>query len=354
MFANYINGEWIAAGATFENRNPANTDEVVGVMAKGSAADIAAAADAAAAAFPAWSTMSGPARGNILYTAADIMDKTFDSVAAEMTREEGKTLPEAKGEVRRAINILRYFAGEGSRLPGILVPSERDRVHMFALRKPIGVVGLITPWNFPSAIPAWKLAPALICGNTVVLKPASAAPLSAWRIVEALHQAGVPKGVVNFIAGSGGELGQALVNAGPLKAISFTGSCEIGAWLHEAASKRRLRIQLEMGGKNPTIVLADADFNSAVENVVNAAFFSTGQKCTATSRAIVEDAIYDRFVDAVVERTKKLKVGDGMQPGIDIGPCVDQAQMETDLRYIAVGKKEAGEPKAGEIGRAHV
>ena len=284
-------------------------------LPKASAQDMHDAADAAAAALPAWSSMSGPARGNILFKAADILDRKFDSVAADMTREEGKTLPEAKGEVRRAINILRYFAGEGSRMPGMLVPSERDRVHMFALRKPIGVVGLITPWNFPSAIPAWKLAPALICGNTVVVKPASAAPLSAWRIVEALHEAGIPKGVVNFVAGSGGELGEALVTAPPLKAVSFTGSCEIGAWLHGEASRRRLRIQLEMGGKNPTIVLADADFNSAVENVVNAAFFSTGQKCTATSRAIVEDAIYDRFVAAVVERTSKLKVGDGMQAG---------------------------------------
>jgi aldehyde dehydrogenase (NAD+) len=208
-------------------------------------------------------------------------------------------------------------------------------------------VGLITPWNFPSAIPAWKLAPALICGNTVVLKPASAAPLSAWRIVEALHQAGIPKGVVNFVAGSGGELGGALVNAAGLKAVSFTGSCEIGAWLHAHASRRHLRIQLEMGGKNPTIVLADADFNSAVENVVNAAFFSTGQKCTATSRAIVEDAIYDKFVAAVVERTRKLKVGDGMQPGIEIGPCIDQAQMETVLRYIEIGRQECGEPACG-------
>jgi aldehyde dehydrogenase (NAD+) len=347
MFGNYINGEWITNGATFEDRNPANTGEIVGTFVKGSAADIDAAAAAASAAFPGWSNTSGPARGNILYKAADILDKNFESIAAEMTREEGKTLPEAKGEVRRAINIFRYFAGEGSRLPGMLVPSERDRVHMFALRKPIGVVGLVTPWNFPSAIPAWKLAPALICGNTVVLKPASAAPLSAWRIVEALHQAGIPKGVVNFVAGSGGELGGALVDAAGLKAISFTGSCEIGDWLHAAASKRRLRIQLEMGGKNPTIVLADADFNAAVENVVNAAFFSTGQKCTATSRAIVEDGIYDKFVAAVVERTRRLKVGDGMQPGIEIGPCVDQAQMETDLRYIEIGRKECGEPACG-------
>jgi len=347
IFGNYINGEWRTAGATFENRNPANTHEVVGQFVKGTAKDVAEAADAAAAALPVWSGMTGPARGALLFKAAEILDRDFENVAADMTREEGKTLPEAKGEVRRAINIFRYFAGEGSRMPGMLVPSERDRVHMFALRKPIGVVGLITPWNFPSAIPAWKLAPALICGNTVVVKPASAAPLSAWRIVEALHHAGVPKGVVNFVAGSGGEIGKALVNAAPLKAVSFTGSCEIGNWLHGEASKRRLRIQLEMGGKNPTIVLGDADFPSAVENVVNAAFFSTGQKCTATSRAIVEDSIYDRFVAAVVERTKRLKVGDGMQPGIDIGPAVDHGQMETDLRYIEIGRKECGEPLCG-------
>src|SRR5436305_883273 len=346
-FKNYINGEWVGGTKTFENRNPANTDEVVGVFSKGTAQDVADAAAAAAAAFPAWSAMPAPARGNLLYKAADIMDRKFDQLGAEMTREEGKTLPEAKGEVRRAINILRYFAGEGSRMPGMLVPSERDRVHMFAIRKPIGVVGLVTPWNFPSAIPAWKMAPALICGNTIVVKPASAAPLSAWRIVEALHEAGAPKGVVNFVAGSGGELGQALVDAKPLRGISFTGSCEIGSWLHGEASKRRLRIQLEMGGKNPTIVLADADFNSAVENVVNAAFFSTGQKCTATSRAIVEDAIYDKFVAAVVERTRKLKVGDGMQAGIDIGHCVDTGQMDTVLCYIEIGRKECGEPRCG-------
>ncbi|HJZ97397.1 MAG TPA: aldehyde dehydrogenase family protein [Candidatus Solibacter sp.] len=346
-FGNHINGEWISSGDTFENRNPANTSELVGKFVKGSVDDMNAAVSAASAALPAWSATSGPARGNILFKAAEILDRNFESIAAEMTREEGKTFPEAKGEVRRSINIFRYFAGEGSRMPGMLVPSERDRVHMFALRKPIGVVGLVTPWNFPSAIPAWKLAPALICGNTVVIKPASAAPLSAWRLVEALHQAGVPKGVVNFIAGSGGALGNALVSAAGLKAVSFTGSCEIGNWLHAEASKRRLRIQLEMGGKNPTIVLADADFHPAVENVVNAAFFSTGQKCTATSRAIVEDAIYDKFVSAVVERTRKLKVGDGMQPGIDIGPCVDEAQMNTVLRYMEIGRKECGEPLCG-------
>ena len=346
VFKNYINGEWVD-GPTFENRNPANTDEIVGLHVKGTAADVERAAEAAAAAFPGWSNMNAPARGALLYKVADILDRKFDSIAEEMTREEGKTLPEAKGECRRAINIFRYFAGEGSRMPGMIVPSERDRVHMFAIRKAIGVIGLVTPWNFPIAIPAWKMAPALICGNTIIVKPASVSPICAWRLVEACHEAGIPKGVVNLVQGSGGTIGGALVNAKPVKAISFTGSCEIGEWIHAEASKRRLRIQLEMGGKNPTIVLADADFNSAVENTVNASFFSTGQKCTATSRVIVEDAIYDKFLAALVERTRKLKVGNGMEAGIDIGPAVDQGQLETNLKYIEIGRKECGEPLCG-------
>ncbi|MBI4892116.1 MAG: aldehyde dehydrogenase family protein [Acidobacteria bacterium] len=346
LFGNYIDGAW-TEGPAFDNVNPANTGEVVGRFVKGAPEDVTRAASAAQAALPGWASMNAPARGALLAKVADILDRKFEAISAEMTREEGKTFPEAKGEVRRSINILRYFAAEGARLAGVLAPSERDRVHMFAIRKPVGVCGLITPWNFPSAIPAWKLAPALICGNTVVLKPASAAPLSSWRIVEACHEAGIPKGVVNYVAGSGGALGEALVTAAPVKAVSFTGSCGVGAWLHEQASKRRLRIQLEMGGKNPTIVLADADFQAAVENTVNGAFFSTGQKCTATSRAIVEESIYDRFVEAVVERTKKLKVGDGMQAGIDIGPCVDEGQMNTVLEYVEIGRKEAGEPLCG-------
>lgn len=345
-FKNYINGEWVD-GPTFENRNPANTEDLVGLFVKGSAADVARAAQAAQAAFPGWANLPGPARGAFLFKVADILERKLDQIGEEMTREEGKTLPEAKGEIKRAINIFRYFGSEGSRLPGHLVPSERDRVHMFAMRKPIGVVAQINPWNFPIAIPAWKLAPALVCGNTVLLKPASASPLCSWRIVEACHEAGIPKGVVNFIAGSGGEIGRALLSAPEVKAVSFTGSVEIGKWVHTEASKRMLRIQLEMGGKNPTIVLADCDFNAAVENVVNAAFFSTGQKCTATSRCIVEEAIYDKFVAALVERTRKLKVGDGLKPGIDIGPAVDEGQLEVNLKYIAIGRKEVGEPVVG-------
>ena len=280
-FPNYIGGQWVE-GPLFENRNPADTSEIVGLHVAGIPEDIERAAAAAQAALPAWSALNGPARGALLYKVADLLEQRFDEISADMTREEGKTLAESKGEVRRSINIFRYFAAEGPRLAGVLAPSERDRVQMFAVRKPVGVVALITPWNFPSAIPAWKLAPALICGNTVVLKPASAAPLSAWRIIEACHEAGIPKGVVNFVAGPGASLGRALVEAPAVQAVSFTGSCEIGHKLHALASARRLRIQLEMGGKNPTIVLADADFASAVENVANAAFFSTGQKCTAT------------------------------------------------------------------------
>jgi aldehyde dehydrogenase (NAD+) len=346
VFRNYINGEWVD-GPHFENRNPANTDEVVGEFVKGTAADVEKAASAAQAALAGWAAMTAPARGALLSKAADILDRKFEQLGEEMTREEGKTLPEAKGEVRRAINIFRYFAGEGARMPGMVVPSERDRVHMFAIRKPIGVVAQINPWNFPIAIPAWKLAPALVAGNTVLLKPASAAPLSSWRLVEACHEAGIPKGVVNYLAGPGGAMGAAMVNAKPVKAVSFTGSCEVGNWLHAEASKRRLRIQLEMGGKNPTIVLADCDFNAAVENVVNGAFFSTGQKCTATSRAIVEEKIYDQFVEALVERTKKLKVGNGLEAGIDIGPAIDQSQLDTNIKYAELGRQEAGEPLIG-------
>ncbi len=345
-YRNYINGRWVD-GPVFENRNPADTDDLVGLFVRGTAEDMRRAVEAAEAALPAWAGLPAPARGAFLFRVAEILESRFEQLGVEMTREEGKTLPEAKGEVRRAINIFRYYAGEGSRLPGLLTPSERDRVFTFAVRRPVGVVGLITPWNFPSAIPAWKLAPALICGNTVVIKPASAAPLSAWRLVEACHEAGIPPGVVNLVAGPGGELGRAMIEAPALKAVSFTGSCDVGHRLHEEASRRRLRIQLEMGGKNPTIVLADCDLNLAVENVVNGAFASTGQKCTATSRAIVEEKIYDRFLEALIERTRRYKVGNGLQPGVDMGPAVDEAQLETDLRYIEIGTQEAGPPVFG-------
>jgi acyl-CoA reductase-like NAD-dependent aldehyde dehydrogenase len=346
-FLNRIGGAWVPGRSRFDNRNPADTRELVGLFSRGSTEDVAAAVDAAWQAFPAWAAMPAPARGALLFRAAEILDSRFERIASEMTSEEGKTLPEAKGEVRRSINILKYFAGEGARMPGRLVPSERERVFSFAVRRPLGVVALVTPWNFPSAIPAWKLAPALVAGNTVVLKPASAAPLSSWRIVQALVEAGVPDGVVNFVAGSGAELGAALVNARPTKAISFTGSCAVGDVLYALAVARRLRVQLEMGGKNPTIVLADADLERAVDNTINGAFASTGQKCTATSRVIVEDAVYSQFVAALVERTRALSVGNGMDPGVDIGPVIDEAQLDTVLRHVEAGRREGAQVLTG-------
>jgi acyl-CoA reductase-like NAD-dependent aldehyde dehydrogenase len=339
-FLNFIDGRFVQGQGWIENRNPADTRQVIGLFARGSADDIRAAADAAARAFPAWAATPAPVRGDHLFRAAALLDGRFEQLATEMTLEEGKTLPEARGEVRRAINIFRYFGAEGARMPGVLAPSERDRVFAFAMRKPLGVVGLITPWNFPSAIPAWKLAPALVAGNTVVLKPASSSPLSSWRLVEALVQAGVPPGVVNFVAGPGEELGRALVEADPTRAISFTGSCPVGATLYDQAVRRRLRIQLEMGGKNPTVVLADADLERAVDNTINGAFASTGQKCTATSRVIVESPIYDRFVERLVVRARALRVGPGIEKTTEVGPAIDESQLKTVLDYIAAGVRE--------------
>ncbi len=346
-YPNYIDGGWAEAASTFENINPADTSDCVGLFSKGSSSDVERAAAAAQAAFPAWSAMPAPARGAYLYKVADLLEANLDDLAREMTREEGKTVPEAKGETMRSINIFRYFAGEGSRMEGMQVPSERDRVFMYAVRRPLGVVSQINPWNFPSAIPAWKLAPALVAGNTVLVKPATAAPLSAWRIAEACHKAGIPRGVVNLICGSGSEVGTAMVKADPVKAISFTGSVPVGRIVHSQASERRIRVQLEMGGKNPTIVLADADLELAVGNTINAAMFSTGQKCTATSRVIVEDSIYDQFLDRTVRAARDLVVGNGLDEGVHVGPAIDAAQLATNDRYCRIAEYEGAVLECG-------
>lgn len=346
-FPNYIDGEWVESDRIFENRNPADTGDCVGVFCKANQADVNVAAEAARQAFPEWAAMAAPARGAYLFKVADILERNLDLLAHEMTREEGKTVPEARGETMRSINIFRYFGGEGSRIPGIQVPSERNRVFMYAVRRPLGVVAQINPWNFPSAIPAWKLAPALVAGNTVLVKPATAAPLSAWRIAEACHEAGIPQGVVNLLCGSGGEVGDAMVHAEPVKAVSFTGSVPVGRALHAQASARRLRVQLEMGGKNPTIVLADADMDKAVANTINAAMFSTGQKCTATSRVIVEDAIHDEFLRRVVQAAGHLRVGNGLEAGVQVGPAIDQAQLDTNASYCQVALDEGAQLECG-------
>lgn len=341
-FRNYLNGQWVECQSkkTFPNINPANTDEIVGFFQASGPEDAQAACNAAAKAQPAWAALPAPRRGEYLFKAAEILEARLARLGEEMTREEGKTLPEAKAEVKRAINIFRYYGGEGARQFCYQIPSERENVFCYTMRKPLGVVALITPWNFPSAIPAWKMAPALVAGNTVVIKPASLAPLSAYRLVEALHEAGIPAGSINYITGGGGSVGNPILEHPAVRAVSFTGSCEVGGQLYDKVSKRRIRVQLEMGGKNPTIVLKDSNLDYAADILVNGAFFSTGQKCTACSRAIIERAAYEPLVEKLVARTKKLKVGNGLDPGVEMGPAVDEGQLETDLKYIEIAKKE--------------
>ncbi len=341
-FGNFIAGEWTRtlSGKTFKSMNPANTDEVVALYQASVLEDVQEAFSAASRAQPAWASTPAPLRGTVLLKAAELLDRRVEGVAKEMTREEGKTLPEAKGEVARAVNIFRFFGGEGARLCGETVPSERPGVFAFTFRKPLGVVSLLTPWNFPIAIPAWKMAPALVAGNSLVIKPASLAPLCTVRLVECLSEAGLPKGVLNLVTGSGSALGDELIENLAVRAISFTGSCQVGRSIQRKTTSKGIKAQLEMGGKNPTIVLKDADLSKAADIVVNAAFFSTGQKCTATSRAIIEEPVYEELLKLLAEKACQLKVGNGLEPGIEMGPCVDENQMNTVLNYIEVGRKE--------------
>src|SRR5215472_7946322 len=348
-FLNYIAGQWTAcqSGQTFPNLNPADHDDVVGLFQASCTGDAEKACLAASGAQGKWSSIPAPLRGEFLFKAAEILENELCKISEEMTREEGKTLPEANAEIKRAVNIFRYFGGEGSRQFTYKIPSERDNVISYTLRKPLGVVGLITPWNFPAAIPAWKMAPALVAGNTVVIKPASQAPLTAYRLVESLHEAGIPPGVLNYVTGGGTSVGNAILEHSALRALSFTGSCEVGNQLHRKMAGRKVRIQLEMGGKNPTVVLRGADLDYAAEILANGAFFSTGQKCTACSRAIIEKAIYEPLVEKLLDKTRKLKVGNGLEPGIDIGPAVDSNQLETDLKYIEIARNEGAQLLCG-------
>jgi acyl-CoA reductase-like NAD-dependent aldehyde dehydrogenase len=349
VFHNYVAGQWVESKTrkTFPNINPANTDEVVGLFQASGAEDVQIACDAARNAQPAWAALPAPRRGEYLFKAAEILESRLAKLAEEMTREEGKTLPESKGEVKRAINIFRYFGGEGARQFSYQIPSERENVFCYTLRKPLGVVGLVTPWNFPAAIPAWKMAPALVAGNAVVIKPASLAPLSAYRLVEALHESGIPAGAINYLTGGGGTVGNALVEHPVLRAVSFTGSCEVGNTLYDKVTRRRIRVQLEMGGKNPTVVLKDADLDYAADILVNGAFFSTGQKCTACSRAVIEKAVYEPLLEKLLAKTRRLKVGNGLEAGVDVGPAVDASQLGTDLQYIEIAKNEGAKLLCG-------
>jgi alpha-ketoglutaric semialdehyde dehydrogenase len=349
MFNNLIDGEWLSDGARAPNVNPSDTKDIVGQAVRGTRAQAEAAIAAAKAAFPAWSRSTPQVRYDILKKASDEILARKDELGRLLSREEGKTLPEGIGEVARAGQIFAFFAGECLRMAGEKLASVRPGIDIEITREGLGVVGLITPWNFPIAIPAWKIAPALAYGNTVVIKPADLVPGSTWALVDILHRAGLPKGVLNLVIGRGTEVGAVLLEHPDVAAISFTGSVSTGQKIAAAciASRPMKKFQLEMGGKNPLVVLDDADLKVAVECAANSAFFSTGQRCTAASRLIVTSGIHDKFVEALTERMRGLKVDDAVKAGTDIGPVVDQSQLEQDLRYIGIGKDEGAKLVVG-------
>jgi aldehyde dehydrogenase (NAD+) len=341
-YKNLVGGEWVDGTGASANINPSNTGDVVGDYARASRAQAEAAIAAAKAAFPAWSRSTPQERYEALKKVSDEILARKDELGRLLSREEGKTLPEGIGEVTRAGQIFAFFAGECLRLNGEKTASVRPGVDVEMTREPVGVVGLITPWNFPIAIPAWKIAPALAYGNTVVIKPADLVPGSVWALAEIISRAGVPKGVFNLVMGRGSEVGQAMLEHPDIAAISFTGSVATGRKVALACvtSNPMKKVQLEMGGKNPLVVLDDADLKTAVECAVNGAFFSTGQRCTASSRLIVTQGIHDRFVAAMTERLQGLVVDDALKGGTHIGPVVDQNQLDQDLKYIKLGTSE--------------
>jgi len=344
---NLINGQWLAGNSYSPNLNPSNLADVIGHYTQGDAVQVGEAVQAARSAFVAWSVSGIQAR-------ADALDKIGNEILARkeelgslLAREEGKTRAEGVGEAARAGNIFKFFAGECLRLGGETLPSVRPGIGVDITREPVGVVGLITPWNFPLAIPAWKIAPALAHGNCVVFKPADLVPGCAWALADIISRSGIPAGVFNLVMGRGSVIGDALVNHPGIDAISFTGSQGVGARIAQACAQSLKKVQLEMGGKNPQVVLDDADLQTAVELCVQSAFFSTGQRCTASSRLIVTEGIYPKFIDAMKKRMATLKVGDALEAGIDIGPVSSQSQLEQDLSYVDIGKAEGALLAAG-------
>jgi acyl-CoA reductase-like NAD-dependent aldehyde dehydrogenase len=338
----FIGGEWVDAASrqTFTTQNPADTREAVATYASAGPAEVRQAFDAAAAAFPAWSAQTSVARGRILSQASQILATRKASLAQLLTREEGKTLAEATGEVQRAIDIFRFYGGLSYTLGGQTLPHDLPGNFLYTRRDPLGVVALITPWNFPVAIPVWKTAPALLCGNTVVLKPASATPALALEVAKALAEAGLPKGVLNVVTGPGKAFGDEVVTHRSVAAVSFTGSHSVGTQLYTGLAPRMVRAQMEMGGKNPTIVLADADLDLAARLVAIAGFGLTGQACTATSRVIVERSVLDAFTEKLVAKAKAIQVGNGLKEGITMGPAVSESQLKTNLQYIDIATGE--------------
>ncbi len=349
VLKNFIDGEWVesSTGETFEDRNPADTRDVVGIFQKSAKADVDAAVDAAKRAFAKWRLVPAPRRAEIVFRAAEILIERKEDYARDMTREMGKVLAETRGDVQEAIDAAYYNAGEGRRMFGPTVPSEMPNKFAMAVRQPIGVCGMITPWNFPMAISSWKLLPAIVCGNTCIIKPAQDTPLSTFNLVRALTDAGLPKGVINIVAGFGPDVGTPLAEHTDVRAISLTGSSAVGRIIGTIAAKSFKHCSLELGGKNPMIVLDDANLDLAIDGGLWGGFGTTGQRCTATSRIIVQKGVYNEFVERYVTRAKKLKVGNGLDEGVEMGPAINEKQLQTDLSYVDIGKNEGAKLVCG-------
>jgi methylmalonic acid semialdehyde dehydrogenase len=341
-YRNFIAGKWTGSTSskTAKNINPANTDEVLGTVKQATRDEARSAVEAAIEAFRGWRSTPAPARGKIVATAARLLEEHKEDLAKILTREEGKTLAESRGELQRSINVAEFCAGESRRMNGETIQSELPSNFAYTIKQPLGVVACVTPWNFPVAIPVWKIAPALVAGNTVVFKPASLTPATAVRIVEIFEEAGIPAGVLNLVLGSGSEAGDEIINHPAVKAVSFTGSNEVGIRLYEEVSRRGAKVQCEMGGKNPVVILDDADLDLAVESTAQGAFGSSGQRCTATSRAVVVNDIADEFVERIAKRASSMRIGDGMDPETEMGPSVDESQFKTVLKYIDIGRED--------------
>ena len=346
---NFIDGQWRKpSSATYlPDINPADTKEVVAESPSSTASEAIMAVEAAERAYPDWRATPAPQRGQLLYRVQRRMEARRQELAEVLTREEGKTLTESNGEIQRAINVVEFYAGEGRRLLGETIPSELPNNFCYTVREPIGPLALITPWNFPVAIPMWKMAPAIACGNTVVLKPASLTPLSAGLMADIFSECDAPPGLINVIYGRGREVGEALLNHPAIKGVSFTGSNEIGTKLYSTSAVNGIKCQCEMGGKNPIVILEDADLELATNSSVQGAYGSTGQRCTATSRAIVVDSVADRFIEQLEARVNALVVGNGLDPATDVGPSVDQTQLDTVLNYIGIGQDEGAKLVTG-------
>jgi len=349
VFKNFIDGQWVEAstGKTFENRNPADHRELVGVFQRSGAKDVDAAVQAAAKAFKKWRLVPAPQRAELVLRASLMLEKKKEACARDMTREMGKVIKETRGDTQEAIDLGLYMAGEGRRMFGHTTPSELPNKFAMCVRQPLGVVGLITPWNFPMAIPSWKIWPAIVAGNTVVIKPAQDTPLTVFNFVAAIVEAGLPAGVVNIVAGTGGEVGTPLTEHPDVRGVSLTGSSVVGAAVGAACAKSFKRCSLELGGKNPMIVLDDANLDLALDGALWGAFGTTGQRCTATSRIILQKGIYKQFTEELVRRAKKLKVGNGLDESVEMGPAVNERQLQTDLEYIAIGQKEGAKLLTG-------